>query len=86
MLTGCKLAYPGLIKAGTYLSVVTLITTIRNLSTAIIVALILSLSLWLNFCSKDSKIVQILLKGRNYSQDKIKSTILYVLLLGSIFF
>jgi hypothetical protein len=83
-LEGSKLVYPGLIKAGVYLSIITLISTGRNMSTAIIIGLILIFCFWLNFGSKDNKIVQILLKGRNYSQDKIKSSILYFILLVSI--
>ena len=71
--------YPGLIRAGTYLSVVTLISGGRYLSMSVVVGCILTFVFWLYQCSKDNRVAKTIRKGRNFSSNPIKMSILYIM-------
>ena len=79
-----NMVYPGLAKAGTYLSIILLISGGRYLSLSLVALCSLTFILWLQLCSKDNKIAKTIKKGRNYSINPIKMSILYILTFISV--
>ena len=80
-----NLIYPGIVKAGTYLSLVLLIAQGRYFSLSIIVITLLLFIVWLHLCSTDNRIAKIIKKGRNFTKDPIKFIIIYSLVMVAIF-
>ena len=76
--------YPGLIRAGTYLSIVILISGGRYLSMSVVVGCILTFVFWLHQCSNDNKVAKTIRKGRNFSSNPIKMSILYIMAMVAI--
>lgn len=76
--------YPGLVKACTYLSFIVLVSGGRYLSTSIVVSCTLVFIFWLHLCSNDNQVAKTIRKGRNFSSNSIKISLLYLLTLTAI--
>lgn len=76
--------YPGMIRAGTYLSLVVLTVGNRSLSVTIVTVSTLGFVLWLAVFAKENGVAKRVEKGRHYSKNPLKVTILYTLALVAV--
>ena len=76
--------YPGLIRAGTYLSALILISGGRYLGMSLVAGSILLFIFWLHQCSTDNKVAKSIRKGKNFSTNPIKMSILFILTIIAI--
>lgn len=76
--------YPGMARAGTYLSLIILVSGGRSTDMPIVVVCTLIFICWLHFCSNDSTLAKTVKKGRSYSSSPIKVCLLYLLVLIAV--
>ena len=68
-----------MVRAGVYLSVVILAVGDRYLSITIVSVSILGFIFWLVMCAKDNEVSQRIDRGRHYSRNPLKISLLYAL-------
>jgi hypothetical protein len=81
ILSFTTLIYPGLIKSGTFLSMVILISAQQRLNLAIVSICTLLFIFWLCWCSRENPVAKTVEKGRTFSPNPIKMGLLYLLVL-----
>jgi hypothetical protein len=84
LLTMANLIYLGFIKTALYLSTIILISGGEGLDISITSISTLAFLCWLFFSSSDNPMAKTVLKGRTYSSNPLKTSLLFLLVLIAV--